>query len=131
MKELFDINDIKEQKEVYTSKIKAPTYTPKNKRPYLMELYNDIKTQRLINDINSSNLNDDEKQFLIKASHRHTVFNYSRIADYYSHSSKEFQLLAEKSALVIIDFEKAIENGFAQLNEKIKNIYLSEKYNEE
>ena len=47
------------------------------------------------------------KDFLINAAYRHITFNYSNIADYYAHSSKEMQELMEESALIIIDFEKA------------------------
>ena len=32
----------------------------------------------------------------------------------------------EKSALVIIDFEKAIQLGYVKLSEEIKNQYLQE-----
>ena len=46
------------------------------------------------------------------AATRHIVFNYSKIADYYTSASKEMQHLIERSALVIIDFEKAIQYGY-------------------
>ena len=92
----------------YTSKIKAPVYEPKNKKPHPFELFNNSKSQRLISEIQQSNVSDEEKKFLIEAAKRHTVFNYSKIADYYAHSSKEMQSLMERSALIIIDFEKAI-----------------------
>ena len=52
--------------------------------------------------------------------------NYQLIADYYSHSSKEMQKLMEDSALVIIDFEKAIELGYVQLSKEIRTQYLEE-----
>ena len=35
----------------------------------------------------------------------------------------------ERSALVIIDFDKAIELGFVQLNEKMKRLYEQEMDN--
>ena len=53
-------------------------------------------------------LPEKEKQFLMAAASRHIVFHYSKIANFYAHSSKECQELMEKSALVIIDFNKAI-----------------------
>ena len=53
-------------------------------------------------------------------------WNDEKIADYYAHSSKEMQMLMEKSALVIIDFEKAIQLGYVKLSEEIKNQYLQE-----
>ena len=76
--------------------------------------------------VNQSNVSKEEKEFLIEASKRHIVFNYQLIADYYSHSSKEMQKLMEDSALVIIDFEKAIELGYVQLSKEIRTQYLEE-----
>jgi len=58
------------------------------------------------------------------AAGRHTVLNFELIANYYAHSSKACQELMEDNALVIIDFEKAIENGYVVLSEKISEQYL-------
>ena len=110
----------------YSKNIEAPVYEPKNKKPYLLELLDKTKTHRMIRKIDSSNLPIEEKTFLIDAARRHNVFNYEKIADYYAHSSKEMQELMEESALVIIDFEKAIENGFVNICEEIKAQYLQE-----
>lgn len=115
-----------ENDKKYSSKIEAPIYEPKNKKPHVLELYNMAKTNRLIREIIHSEVEDCEKRFLIEAAKRHTVFNYENIADYYSHSSKEMQELMEKSALVIIDFEKAIQLGYVVLSEEIKSQYLEE-----
>lgn len=116
---MSDIGDVNER---YTTKVTAPLYEPKNKCPHILELVNLEKTQRLINVIQKSSVSDSEKQFLISAAWRHAVFNYSKIADYYAHASKDMQELMEKSALVIIDFDKAIENGYVKLSENIKRI---------
>ena len=120
-------NDQTDQKEAkYTSKIEAPIYEPKNKKPHILELYDKSKTLRLLREIDQSGLPIEEKMFLIDAARRHNVFNYERIADYYAHSSKEMQTLMERSALVIIDFEKAIELGYVKLCDDIRNQYLEE-----
>jgi len=108
----------------YTGKIEAPNYEPKNKKPYLLELVDKSKTNRLIQQIENSDLPEDEKKFLIEAAHRHSVFNYEKIADYYAHASEEMQKLMERSALVIIDFEDAIQLGYVELCEEIKKQYL-------
>jgi hypothetical protein len=115
-----------ESEKKYSSKIEAPIYEPKNKKPHILELYNTAKTNRLIREINNSNVSNVDKLFLIEAAKRHTVFNYENVADYYSHSSKEMQELMEKSALVIIDFEKAIQLGYVRLSEDIRTQYLEE-----
>lgn len=114
----------------YTSKIETPIYLPKNAKPRVLELSIPVKTNQLIRGIKESNITEREKSFLIQAAHRHTVFNYEKIADYYSHSSKEMQDLMEKSALVIIDFNKAIELGYVKLKDEIANQYLKD-YDEE
>ena len=63
-----------------------------------------------------------KKEFLLLAATRHIVFQYSKIADYYAHSNKEMQRLMEQSALVIIDFDDAIANGYVKLSKNIKDI---------
>jgi hypothetical protein len=110
----------------YTSKIETPIYKPKNNKPHILELCDKSKTHRLIKEIDSSSLSIEEKSFLIDAARRHNVFNYEKIADYYSHSTKEMQDLMEKSALVIIDFEKAIQLSYVKLCDDIKKQYLQE-----
>lgn len=99
-----------------------------------MELVDKSKASRLIKQIQDSSVSEQEKEFLIEAAHRHSVFDYSRIADYYSHASKEMQELMELSALVIIDFDDAIANGYAVLSKNIRRIqevsgrWASEEY---
>jgi hypothetical protein len=110
----------------YSSKIEAPIYEPKNQKPHLLELIDKSKTQRLMREIEASGLSIEEKNFLIDAAQRHTVFNYEKIADYYSHSTKEMQHFMERSALVIIDFEKAIEYGYVKLCDEMRKQYLEE-----
>jgi hypothetical protein len=59
---------------------------------------------------------------LIEAAKRHTVFNYRLIAEYYATASKEMQGLMERSALVIIDINNAIANGYVKLSERVKKL---------
>lgn len=120
--EEFNINEEKK----YTSNIKSPIYEPKNTKPYILELYDNSKSNRLITEIINSNVTEDEKKFLLEAAKRHTVFNYKNIADYYAHSNKEMQDLMEKSALIIIDFDKAIQLGYVKLSEDIIQQYLND-----
>ncbi len=113
-------------KSEYTSKILAPVYLPKNKKPDIMLLVNCSKSRQLVKKISTSSVSDSEKEFLIAAAQRHNVFSYKLIADYYAHSSAEMQSLMEDSALVIIDFDKAIQNGFVKFSEEIKKLYVEE-----
>lgn len=116
----------KKEEQKYSSKIEAPIYEPKNAKPHLLELCDKTKTHRLIREIDMSNLPIEEKKFLIDAARRHNVFNYEKIADYYAHASQEMQNLMERSGLVIIDFDKAIQYGYVKLCDEIKNQYLTE-----
>jgi hypothetical protein len=115
-----------QEEQKYSSKIEAPIYEPKNEKPHILELCDKSKTHRIINEIEKSSLSNDEKFFLIDAARRHNVFNYEKIADYYAHSSKEMQTLMERSGLVIIDFDKAIEYGYIKLCDEIKKQYLED-----
>ena len=110
----------------YSSKIEAPTYEPSHAKPHLLQLCDTTKVQRLIQEIDKSALLEDEKAFLRAAAWRHAVFHYENIADYYAHSSPEMQQLMEESALVIIDFDDAIDRGFVKLCEDIRQQYMEE-----
>lgn len=121
---LFKEDSTNESK--YTKKVDVPLYEPKNKKPHILELYDQNKTNQLIANIKASSVSEDDKKFLIESAKRHTVFNYEKIADYYAHSSKEVQQLMEQSALVIIDFEKCISLGFTKLTESIRKQYLED-----
>jgi hypothetical protein len=135
----FDLSDLsventadgsKDDNNTYTKKIEGLQYEPSENKPDLSELYNEDKTKELINKILISNISQAEKDFLIAAASRHTVFNYAKIADYYAHSDKEMQELMEQSALVIIDFDDAVKNGYTKLSEEIANMYLEDEKNE-
>lgn len=119
---LFDIEANNLVDDKYSKKVNRPQYLPSRIKPELAELCNDFKTNNLIREIKNSNVTAEEKEFLIKAAQRHLLFNYSKIADYYAHSNKEMQELMEKSALVIIDLDDAIANGYVKLSTNIKKI---------
>lgn len=121
MKDLFGYEGVKDDVK-YVAKVETPQYIPKNRCPHILELVDSEKTKRLIRKIEQSNISDLEKKFLIEAAHRHSKFNYGKIADYYAHASKEMQELMEQSALVILDFDDAIERGFLRLQKGLKTI---------
>lgn len=123
----LSLDDISEgTEEPYTRKIETPKYEPSNEKPNLEDLCNRDKVKKLVDDIKASGLTEDEKNFLLIAAERHTVFDYRKIADYYSHANAEMQNLMEMSALVIIDFDKAIENGFVKLSEELNKMFDTE-----
>jgi len=110
----------------YTQKIESPVYEPKGEKPELAELFNTQKTDELVAEIEKADVPVDVKAFLTLAAQRHTVFDFGKIAEFYCHSPKSVQELMEKSALVIIDFNKAIESGFVQLSKELADLYKVE-----
>ena len=108
--------------EIYSTKIVSPIYEITEEKPKINELYDLSKYNELINEIELSNLNQDEKEFLKIGAKRHIVFNYSKIAEYYAHSNNETQNLIENSAMIIIDYNKAIEKGFVKLFNDLENL---------
>ena len=110
----------------YSRKIEAPIYTPKGDKPAIADLYDQKRAQELTAEIDAADLPEDEKQFLRIAANRHTVINFKRVAEYYAHSPAHVQRLMEDSALVIIDFKRAIELGYVKLSEEIAAQYLKD-----
>lgn len=109
----------------YDNKINTPEYKVMNIDVDIKSLFDDRKTKRIISEINNSNVNIDEKIFLINAANRHTVFNYQNIAEYYAKSNIEMQKLMERQALVIIDFDNAYKYGYIKLANEIANQYFN------
>lgn len=107
----------------YSKKISSPVYTPKKDvPPSLSEMVSVEKYEELVKEIKNKNLPKEIELFLINSASRHIVFNYENIAEFYCHQNKDIQELMEKSALVIIDFNKAIEGGFVKLTQEIQEI---------
>ncbi|WP_071146141.1 ParB N-terminal domain-containing protein [Bacteroides ihuae] len=127
----FDIDSQIEESN-YTKKIEAPVYEPKSKIcPLESSLFDMGKYDALISEINAASISPEAKDFLMIAASRHIVFDYGEIAEYYAHAQKEVQALMERSALVIIDFDKAIENGYTRLKNDIYEVMLEDTDDEE
>lgn len=124
---LFGIEEEQnENYKKYTTKVEAPQYLPKNKCPSIYDLVDTKKYNSLVNEINQADITPEQKEFLIRAATRHLVFRYDRIADYYAHQDKTMQELMEKSALVIIDYDDAIANGYVKLNKELIDIAMKQ-----
>lgn len=132
----FSIDDIvgldasNELDNLYTKKVTTPVYEPTGEKPKVEDLFDIKKSDELLAAIQKADISDIDKSFLTIAAYRHIIFDYSKIAEYYAHASKEVQKLMEDSALVIIDFNKAIELGYVKLKQDIADQYL-EDYDDE
>lgn len=111
----------------YSRAIKTPQYEPADEKPAIESLVDSTKYRNLIRRIKDSGVSEDEKLFLILAASRHIVFNYARIADYYAHASAEMQDLMEQSALVILDVDDAVKNGYIVMSAKMEQLIAEAK----
>lgn len=108
----------------YERKVEAPVYEPKSEVPPPVEvLADETKAKELLDRIEAAEVPDNVRHFLRLAAGRHVVFDYEEIAEFYSHADKETQRLFEDSALVIIDFDAAVENGFVKLVGELAEAY--------
>jgi len=123
--DLLGQSDTTKDHSAYTKKIDTPVYSPKGEKPAISSLADTTRTEQLIQSIKESSVSEEEKYFLTLAARRHTVFDYHSIAEYYCHASAEAQALMEDSALVIIDFNQAIEQGYVSLSNDLKDIYAN------
>lgn len=108
--------------QTYTRKIEAPVYQPTGEKPPVSSLVDDTKTRELVEAVRAADLPADIAAFLEAAAQRHTVFHFARIAEFYAHADVDLQRLMEASALVIIDFDQAIEGGFVRLSQRLGDL---------
>ena len=112
----------------YTMNTNIPQYEITGEQPTIAELLDEEKANALIAEIEQSEgITDEERRFLIQAARRHNVFNYRNIAEYYAHATPEMQRLMEKSALVIIDIDNAIANGYVALFSDVLDVMEGEE----
>lgn len=115
-----ETDDTAETKEsIYTEKTDIPQYQITGETVSLEACIDTNKYTELVAEIEQSNVNEKEKQFLKEAATRHYGFIYKKVAEYYAQASAEMQELMEKSALVIIDYQDAIKNGYVKLTKSL------------
>ena len=120
------ILDVENDSDIYSKKINAPYYEARAIQPDIEDLLDTSKYEKMVDEINNSNFPETIKKFLKLSSTRHIVFNFDKIADYYAHSENELKEFFENNALVIIDFQKAIRNGYVELQESVYNQYAED-----
>lgn len=103
-------------------KVNIPQYEVKGETPKLSDLFSSERTEHFERKIEQSNVTEEEKEFLKKAAQRHIVFDYHNIAEYYANAESEMQELMEDLALVIIDYNNAIANGYVKLSKRLKEL---------
>jgi len=111
----------------YTQKIVTPVYEPSGPAPEVAELADRTFTDELVAEIEAMDIADSEfRDFMLSAAERHTVFRYDQIANYYAQATPEVKALFERSVLVILDADQAIERGFVELNSRIGDLFATD-----
>lgn len=111
--------------EKYSTKVVSPQYEIKGECPSIDEICDCSKYDKLVEEIEDfEELPDDVSKFLKLAATRHIVFDYAKVAEYYAHATKDVQELMERSALVIIDFEDAIQEGYVKMTKQMEALRI-------
>lgn len=103
----------------YSRKIEAPTYEPTGEEPAIEDLVDVEKVESLLEEIDRSNVSQEQKTFLKVCAYRHARINFEKMAEYYAHQGEEMQNLMENNALVVIDYDKALQNGFIEMTKRL------------
>jgi hypothetical protein len=122
-----DGSDDESDANPYTDKVEVPPYAKIGDKPALSQCYDETYCVKLLKAIDASEFPESEKHFLRAAAYRHVVFNFQEIANYYAHSDADVQQMMEDSALVIVDLNAAIKNGWTRLGQALDAAYSEEK----
>ena len=117
----FSDTDIEEStardKKKYSTKIGTVIYEPKQTNHSPKDLFvENTSFDKLIEEIE----NEDLRKMLRHRASYFTVFNYSKIADYYAYQATDQEKrIFEKMALVLLDKDQLIENGFSKIAKEV------------
>lgn len=115
----------------YTTAIEVPRYEPTGEQPALDELVDRTRENELrlaiLEAADDGRIDQATETFLLLAAGRHVRFNYGRIAEFYAHAPADVQRLFEASALVIVDYEDAIRNGYVRFMEAIADLEAGDR----
>lgn len=127
----FDIEDVETETENISDELndlRGLIYEPTGLKPKIEELYAiSDNVSKYEEKIKQSKLNDEEKEFCLKALTRFYKFNFKNIAEYYAQSSDECKEIFEDLILVIPDGKKLLRNELFALD---KTIIENEGYDE-
>lgn len=111
----------------YVQKTDVPIYEIKGEQPLISDCIDLNNVEAKCAAIDKANITDQQKTMLKACAYRFAEINFANMAEYYAHQDKEMQELMESLALVIVDFDKAIELGLVNMDKKMREIYLNEK----
>lgn len=113
--DFVDENDLREE---YSAKIGEVIYEPKSTNHQPSDLFaRENKFDTFIDKIENEGI----KEMLKARAAYFSTFNYSKIADYYAYQANQDEKdIFEKLALVLLDKDKLIENGFSEMVDTIQ-----------
>ena len=91
------------------------------------KLFDLTRFEELRKEVEHSNCSEFDKDILLYACSRFIEFNYANIAEYYCQADKDTQELMEKLALVIIDMDEPLDNGYVKLSKQVEDIINGRK----
>lgn len=106
----------------YTRKIQPPVYEITGAEPAPNECVEFTPVKRLLEEIETSSASEEVKEMLRICAYRHAVIHFDLMAEFYAHQNAEIQELMENNALVIIDYNKAIERNFVEMTSRLQSI---------
>ena len=115
-----------ENQDKYSTETRIPQYTPSENAPAITDIIGTGKVDALLAEIEEANITESEKEFLRIAAYRHAIIDFDKVADYYAAASEEMQELMERSALVLIDLDDAIANGYTTLSDNLSEMMEDE-----
>lgn len=118
----LDSEQESEEETIYTTAINTPQYIPRGIEAPLESLVDSSKTDTLLKEINESDIPEEIKAFLRLGAYRFLKFDYTMIAEYYATAPAEVQDLFEREALVIIDYDNALKEGFVKTSKTLTEI---------
>ena len=119
-------NDVPKFDDEYSQKTDAIEYKPHEKeKPSISELADTTKYEEVKQYINSLDIDDEIKNFLLLGATRFIKFDFAKIAEYYAHSNGGVQKAFEEQLLVIIDYDDALIRGIAKFKDNIRSEELS------
>lgn len=117
----------KESENPYVQNTEVPIYEIKGEKPTENQCVDLSQVNQFIARIDGAKINNEQKNMLKACAYRFANINFQNLAEYYAHQDEKMQELMEDLALVIVDFNKAIENGLVVMDTRLKDIYDDEK----
>lgn len=111
-----------EDESMYSRKIQPPVYEITGAEPTIEECIDLSPVKRLLAEIDASKVSEAQKEMLRACAYRHAVIHFDQMAEYYAHQNSEMQDLMENNALVIIDYDKALERGFVEMTSRLQHL---------